>query len=292
MKKGLIIQSQKELYHVKTMDKKIYLCKARGLFRDKNIKPLVGDRVDIQILDDNTGYIENIYERKNHLIRPPISNIDQIVMVYSLKDPEINYLILDKYLAMLEHFNIPMVILINKIELVNDDEIKIFEEIYKKTDYKIIYTSAIEQKGIDNLKNVLKNKISSFAGPSGVGKSTIINLLHEDINMKIGDISKKTSRGKHTTRHVEIFEIDEDTFIYDTPGFTALSLDFIEDYKDVKFYFKEFEKYSNQCKFKNCEHINEPKCAVKGALEAGEISTSRYVNYTHIRNEIMNRKVY
>lgn len=292
MNKGLIIQSQKELYHVKTEENKIYLCKARGLFRDKNIKPLVGDRVDIQILDDNTGYIENIYERKNYLIRPPIANIDQIIMVYSLKDPEINYLTLDKYLVMLEHFNIYMVILINKIELLNDDEIKKFEEIYKKTDYKFIYTSAIEQKGIIELKEVLKNNISSFAGPSGVGKSTIINLLHENINMKTGDISRKTSRGKHTTRHVEIFEIDEDTFIYDTPGFTALSLDFIEDYKDVKLYFREFEKYKNQCKFKNCEHINEPKCSVKEALEKGKISQSRYENYKYIRNEIMSRKVY
>lgn len=292
MNKGLIIQSQKELYHVKTEENKIYLCKARGLFRDKNIKPLVGDRVDIQILDDNTGYIENIYERKNYLIRPPIANIDQIIMVYSLKDPEINYLTLDKYLVMLEHFNISMVILINKIELLNDDEIKKFEEIYKKTDYKFIYTSAIEQKGIIELKEVLKNNISSFAGPSGVGKSTIINLLHENINMKTGDISRKTSRGKHTTRHVEIFEIDKDTFIYDTPGFTALSLDFIEDYKDVKLYFREFEKYKNQCKFKNCEHINEPKCAVKEALEKGKISQSRYENYKYVRNEIMSRKVY
>lgn len=288
---GLIVKSQKELYYVKC-ENDIYLCKARGVFREKNIKPLVGDKVVIQVLEDYKGYIEEVLERKNSLIRPPIANIDQIIMVYSLKEPQINYAIFDKYLVMLEHFNIPVIIVINKIELADENDKMKFEEIYSKTDYNFIYTSVIENKGINNLHEVLKGKISSFAGPSGVGKSSLINLLHQDINMETGDISKKTSRGKHTTRHVEIFEISKNTFIFDTPGFSSLSLDFIKDFRDVKNYFTEFHKLNSNCKFNNCEHINEPKCAVKSGLKNNTISISRYENYKYIREEIKNRKEY
>ncbi|MFM1601889.1 ribosome small subunit-dependent GTPase A [Helcococcus ovis] len=287
--KGIIIKSQKELYYVKYKNK-TYMCKARGIFRDKNLKPLVGDRVDIQILDENTGYIEKIYDRKNSLIRPPIANIDQILLVHSLTDPEINYVTFDKYLVMLEHFKIPVKIIINKVDLAKDEDIKKFEDIYSKTKYEYVFTSAKNNQGIGKLNKMMKDKISSFAGPSGVGKSTILNLLHENFDVQTGKISNKTSRGKHTTRHTELFEIDENTFIFDTPGFSALNLDFIEDFRDVKKYYPEFEIFKVGCKFNDCDHINEPNCSIKKEMELKKISKNRYESYLYIYNERKNER--
>lgn len=288
---GIINKSQKEIYHV-LVDGKEYLCKARGVFREKSIKPLVGDKVEIQILDDSTGYIENVLERKNSLVRPPIANVDQLLLVSSLTNPKLNYNIFDKYLVMLEHFGIPVRLVINKADLASVDEIREFEDIYSKTNYEYIFTSAEKNHGIDDLKNMLKGKISSFAGPSGVGKSTLLNLLHEDFYAETGNISDKTQRGKHTTRHVELFEIDDETFIFDTPGFSALNIDFIESYEDLKNYFTEFNKYSSQCKFRNCMHINEPQCAVKKAIEDSLISKNRYENYIYLVEEIKRERKY
>lgn len=288
---GIINKSQKEIYHV-LVDGKEYLCKARGVFREKSIKPLVGDKVEIQILDDSTGYIENVLERKNSLVRPPIANVDQLLLVSSLTNPKLNYNIFDKYLVMLEHFGIPVRLVINKADLASVDEIREFEDIYSKTNYEYIFTSAEKNHGIDDLKNMLKGKISSFAGPSGVGKSTLLNLLHEDFYAETGNISDKTQRGKHTTRHVELFEIDDETFIFDTPGFSALNIDFIESYEDVKNYFTEFNKYSSQCKFRNCMHMNEPQCAVKKAIEDSLISKNRYENYIYLVEEIKRERKY
>lgn len=287
--KGIIIKSQKELYYVKYKNK-TYMCKARGIFRDKNLKPLVGDRVDIQILDENTGYIEKIYDRKNSLIRPPIANIDQILLVHSLTDPEINYVTFDKYLVMLEHFKIPVKIIINKVDLAKDEDIKKFEDIYSKTKYEYVFTSAKNNQGIGKLNKMMKDKISSFAGPSGVGKSTILNLLHENFDVQTGKISNKTSRGKHTTRHTELFEIDENTFIFDTPGFSALNLDFIENFRDVKKYYPEFEIFKEGCKFNDCDHINEPNCSIKKEMELKKISKNRYESYLYIYNERKNER--
>lgn len=284
-KHGIINKSQKEIYHV-LVNGKEYLCKARGVFREKSIKPLVGDRVEVQILDDATGYIENVFERKNFLIRPPIANIDQLLLVSSLTNPKLNYNIFDKYLVMLEHFEIPVKLVINKVDLASREEIDEFVEIYSKTDYEYIFTSANQNHGIDDLRRLLKGKISSFAGPSGVGKSTLLNLLHDDFYAETGSISDKNKRGRHTTRHVELFEIDDETFIFDTPGFSALNLDFIESHEEVKEYFPEFNKYSTKCKFRNCMHINEPSCKVKEAVENSLISKNRYENYIYIVEDI------
>ncbi|WP_282926381.1 ribosome small subunit-dependent GTPase A [Helcococcus kunzii] len=290
-KKGIITKSQKDLYYV-IADEIVYQAKARGLFREKNIKPIVGDKVEINILQDGTAYIENVLERKNSLVRPPIANIDQILLVHSLVNPKINYTTFDKYLIMLEHFGIEVNLIINKIELASESEIQEFKNIYDKTKYRYIFTSAEENIGIDELKAIMKDKISSFAGPSGVGKSTLLNLLHDSFDVETGNISKKTSRGKHTTRHTELFEIDKNTFIFDTPGFSSLDLSFIKDEKLLKQYFDEFLTYQKMCKFNNCDHINEPKCAVKDALEKGEISKSRYDNYIYIYNELKRERKY
>lgn len=290
-KKGLITKLQKELYFVEA-EGKVYPAKARGLFRDKNIKPLVGDRVAIQVLDDGTAYIEEVFERKNSLIRPAIANIDQILLVQSLKEPDINYTTFDKYLVMLEHYEIPVVIVINKIDLANKEDIDKFSEIYSNANYKIIYQSAIDNDGMSALLAQMKGKISAFAGPSGVGKSTTLNLLHDKFDAETGDISSKTQRGKHTTRHTELFSIDEDTFVFDTPGFSSLDLSFIEDEKSLAPYFPEFREVARDCKFNNCVHINEPKCMVKEHLKDGKISHSRYDNYLYIYDEIKNERKY
>lgn len=290
-KLGIINKSQKEIYHV-LVDGKEYLCKARGVFRQKAIRPLVGDRVEVKILEDKTGYIENVLERKNSLVRPTIANVDQLLLVSSLTNPKLNYNIFDKYLVMLEHFGIPVKLVINKSDLATKEEIERFKAIYDKTNYEYIFTSAKQDYGIGDLKELLKGKISSFAGPSGVGKSTLLNLLHDDFYQETGSISDKNQRGRHTTRHVELFEIDAETFIFDTPGFSALDIDFIESYEDVKDYFTEFNKYSPKCKFRNCMHINEPNCAVKKALEDSLISKNRYLNYIYLVDEIKRERKY
>lgn len=289
--KGIIIKSQKELYYV-DCGGTIYKSKARGVFRDKDIKPLVGDYVNIKVLDNENALIENVLERKNYLVRPPIANVDQIILVASLTNPKINYNIFDKYIVMLEHFNVDINIVINKIDLASKEEINKFESIYSKTPYNYIFTSNQDGNSIDKIRKLLKNKVSALAGPSGVGKSTLINMISKQLSLETGNISIKTNRGKHTTRHIELFEIDKDSFIFDTPGFTALNLDFIEDYNDVKNYFTEFNYFSKECKFKNCIHINEPNCGVKSAIDNNLISPIRYKNYVYIVEEIKNKRRY
>ena len=289
--KGIIFKAQKELYYV-LFEEKIYKCKARGVFRERNIKPLVGDWVDIKILDNNEGFIEYVYERKSKLDRPPVANIDQIILVLTLKSPNINYNLVDKYLVMLEHYDLPVVIVVNKIDLISKEDINEFTQIYEQSGYSVIFTSAKDEVGIEELKNTLKNKITSLAGPSGVGKSTLLNLLHEDIEVETGSISDKTKRGKHTTRHTELFELMPNSYLLDTPGFSSLDLSFIEDETNVRLFYPEFRKIQNQCKFQNCQHLKEPKCKVKDLLEKGLIATKRYENYQLIRDEIKNNRRY
>ncbi|MDO4778772.1 MAG: ribosome small subunit-dependent GTPase A [Tissierellia bacterium] len=290
-REGIIIKSQKELYYVQS-DNIIYKSKARGLFRERNLKPLVGDRVVIQVLNDKEAYIEEIFDRKSEIVRPPVANINQILLVQSLIKPKINFNIFDKYLVMLEHLNLPLIIVVNKSDLVSEELKNEFMEIYSKTGYKIIFTSSVDEEGIEELRKCLQGNISVLAGPSGVGKSSLLNKLSEDINVQTGSISNKTSRGKHTTRHSELFTLDEDSFILDTPGFTSLNLDFIENPYLVEKFFPEFSKYVNECKFSNCQHINEPICGVKQALKENKLSKSRYENYLSIRQEILSKRRY
>lgn len=290
-KKGIITISQKELYYVKSYGK-IYKSKARGVFREQKIKPLVGDKVEIQILNENEAYIEKVFERSSEIIRPPVANINQIILVQSLVSPKINYNIFDKYLVMLEHLNIPVIIVINKVDLIDEKLIAKFLEIYKKTNYRVITASSFLEHGLDDIKKELEGKISVLAGPSGVGKSSLLNAISPQIEVKTGSISYKTERGKHTTRHTELFSLNDDTFILDTPGFTSLNLDFINDYMEVEKYFPEFIEYKKGCKFQNCQHINEPLCNVKDAVKNSLLSKRRYDNYVSIREEIMSKRRY
>lgn len=286
MKKGKIIKSQKELYYV-ACDGKTFMAKARGNFRVKKIKPLVGDNVIIDDLTDGKAYITDICERKNEIKRPNISNIDQILLFATIKNPPLNIYNLDKYLAMCEYKHMEVVIILSKIDLCDESEIDYFTNIYKKIGYKLVCIDNYGNFPKEEILDLLKDKTSAVSGASGVGKSTFLNNL-VDHDVEIGSISEKSKRGKNTTRHTEIFKIADNTFIFDTPGFDSFDIDFIEDERELKYLFKEFR--DKACKFKDCNHINEPNCAVKSALEKSLIDEGRYKNYLMLFEEVKKRR--
>ena len=292
MLEGIIIKGIGGFYYVET-EKGIYECRARGLFREEKIIPLIGDRVLIRISEeDNTGYIEKIYNRKSQLTRPPVANVTQAIIVMSIKNPDINFWLLDRFLVMAEYENLNVEICINKIDLDDKEEISLIENIYSKAGYSIIKTSTKTNEGILELKALLKDNITVFAGPSGVGKSSLLNKIDTKLKLATGEVSKKTTRGKHTTRHVELIELDSDSYVLDTPGFSSLSLDFIKSDVELAKYFKEIYKYSDKCKFISCLHHKEPGCEVKRQVDEGNISNTRYGNYLYFLNEIKNIRRY
>ena len=272
-------------YYVKT-EEDIIECRARGIFREENLTPLIGDKVLIRISDeDNTGYIEKIQPRKSQLIRPPVANVTQVIIVMSIKKPNINPWLLDKFIVMAERENLNILICINKIDL-DPEKGQELIDIYKDIGYNVIGTSAKEKIGIDKLRENLKNNISVFAGPSGVGKSSLLNAVNRDFKLKTGDVSAKTRRGKHTTRHVELLELDKTAYVLDTPGFGSLHLNFIEDVIELRDYFLEIKRFGLNCKFISCLHENEPDCEVKRQVELGNIQESRYNSYLDFLQEI------
>lgn len=284
--RGKIIKSQKELYFVKN-DDKTYLAKARGNFRVKGIKPLVGDEVIFEMQNEENAYITEILPRKNEIKRPNISNIDQILLFVTINNPPLNLFNLDKYLAMCEYKNIEVVIIISKIDLDKENKAKNLAKTYENIGYKVLAIDNYNDLPKEKIKNILQNKTSAVTGSSGVGKSTFLsNLMDKDI--EIGEISEKSKRGKNTTRHTEIFAIDDKTFIFDTPGFDSFDFDFITDENDLKNFFVEMR--NKACKFNNCNHINEPSCKVKEELKDGKISESRYKNYILLFNDIKKRR--
>lgn len=284
--RGKIIKSQKELYFVKN-DDKTYLAKARGNFRVKGIKPLVGDEVIFEMHNEENAYITEILPRKNEIKRPNISNIDQILLFVTINNPPLNLFNLDKYLAMCEYKNIEVVIIISKIDLDKENKAQNLAKTYENIGYKVLAIDNYNDLPKEKIKNILQNKTSAVTGSSGVGKSTFLsNLMDKDI--EIGEISEKSKRGKNTTRHTEIFAIDDKTFIFDTPGFDSFDFDFITDENDLKNFFVEMR--NKACKFNNCNHINEPSCKVKEELKDGKISESRYKNYILLFNDIKKRR--
>lgn len=292
MLEGIIVKGIGGFYYVKT-ENGIFECRARGLFREENLVPLVGDRVKIRISpEDNTGYIKEIKPRESQLLRPPVANITQTIIIMSIKEPNINLWLLDRFLVMAEFEGLNIHVCINKVDLERGDKVKEINNIYSKAGYSIINTSIIDNKGIDELREKLKNNITVFAGPSGVGKSSLLNKIHPGLNLKTGDISRKTTRGKHTTRHVELIEIDSNSYVLDSPGFSSLDLSFIEREEELGFYFKEIKEYSGDCKFISCVHYKEPDCEVKRQLEKGNISNSRYENYLNFLDEIKSIRRY
>lgn len=283
MPNGIIIKGIGGFYYVKDCERVIE-CKARGKFRNSKITPLVGDRVKYQ-LDNDSGLIVEIEERKNSIIRPPAANIDQVIIVIAAKHPTPNLMFVDKMIAMFESKSIKSIICVNKIDLDEEKEFKKIYDIYKSAGYDVICTSAKKDDGIEDLAGLLKGQISAFSGSSGVGKSTLLNVIMKDVIMETGELSSKIERGKHTTRHVEIFELNHGGYILDTPGFSSFEVTDL-DKDELKYLFNEFKEYNHICRFTGCSHINEPDCAVKQSVLEGIISTNRYENYKTIFNEL------
>lgn len=288
---GRITKAIAGFYYVHN-GKEVYECKARGVFRNKGIKPLVGDIAEVEILDDENkkGNLIKIKERTSFLVRPAVANPDQALIVFAGAKPAPNLNLLDKFLTMMEIKDIPVAIAISKSDLTDGDKLKELFAIYSKY-YRVLEISVKEEKGLDELKSFLKGKFTVLAGPSGVGKSTLTNYLAPEANMETGEISRKIERGKQTTRHAELFYIGDGGYICDTPGFGSLEL-FDVDKKELKDYFPEFMEYTKDCKFNGCIHIGEKDCGVKRALAEGKISESRYKNYQLIYEELANRREY
>ena len=293
---GKIIKGIAGFYYVHVEACGIYECKAKGIFRNKKIKPLVGDNVLIDVIDEDNkkGNISDILERKNELIRPASANIDQAMVIFAVKSPEPNYNLLDRFILMMDYQDVPTVVVFNKTDLVEEKDIEELRKIYEKCGCKVIFISAYDNTGIDILMDTLKDT-TILAGPSGVGKSSLTNIILPDRKeegeiSKTGDVSR-IGRGRHTTRHSEIFNVTGSTYICDTPGFTSLNLPELEK-EQVRFYFNEFDEYEGTCRFNGCVHINEPDCAVKMAVEKGVISRRRYTSYVELYEEIKNQKKY
>lgn len=276
IKSGIIVKGIGGFYYVKT-DGGIIECRARGKFRNESKTPTVGDSVEIDVDIDNTGTVKTINKRKNFFIRPPISNIDTLIIVAALKDPEPDFVFIDKMLLIAKKNNVDVILCVNKTDLESDNELDNFKEIYKNSNVQVIFVSTYENEGIDTLKNAINHKVTAFAGFSGVGKSSILKML-TGLDLQTGDISKKLSRGKHTTRHVELLEYEKGSYLADTPGFSMLDIPDIGS-NELYLYYDEFKPYYDECKFSDCSHINENKCAVKDAAENGLISKSRYESY-------------
>lgn len=288
--RGRIIKGIAGFYYIHTGDGGLYECKAKGIFRNKKIKPLVGDYVEIDVLDEEkkTGNIVSIEERKNALIRPAVANVDQAVVIFANARPAPNLHLLDRFLVTMEQYPLPTIICFNKSDMVTEDEMKAMEEIYHGH-YQVLFTSVKENVGIEELSELLKHKTSVLAGPSGVGKSSIINRILPEAQMETGQISQKIERGKHTTRHSQLFEIGEETYLCDTPGFTSLYVDQMEK-EELRFYFPEFEQYEGTCRFLGCTHVHEPGCMVKQAVEQEQIHRKRYENYLAFYEELKEQK--
>lgn len=290
---GKIIKGIAGFYYVHVVHSGIYECKAKGIFRNKNVKPLVGDNVNIEVLDERNklGNITDIKTRTNELIRPAVANISQAMVVFAIAKPMPNLNLLDRFLVMMEKNDIETIICFNKVDLVSEEEMIKLRDIYVKAGYQVMFTSANAGTGVEEVRRMLEGKTTAFAGPSGVGKSSLLNALMPEANSRTGEISEKIQRGKHTTRHTEIFHLCEDTYIMDTPGFSSLYVNDFEK-EDLQHFFREFDKYFGQCRFVLCAHENEPDCAVKEAVENGQISRLRYENYLLLYNEMKDKKKY
>lgn len=291
MIEGRIIKGIGGFYYVDT-DNGLYECRARGIFRKNKITPLVGDRVSISVVDEENkkGVVEEIEKRDTELVRPPIANVDKALIVFAIKNPSPNLSLLDRFIVLAEKENLEIVIVFTKVDLDADGELlEELKSIYEVSGYKVIPVSNKLKLNIDKIKEELKENTVVFAGPSGVGKSSLLNEVDKNFELKTGEVSDKIKRGKHTTRHAELLKLECGGMVADTPGFSSLTLDDTDE-SELKEYFIEFDKYDD-CRFgSRCIHENEPSCAVKEAVENGEISKKRYESYIQLLNEIRSEK--
>ncbi|ALP89963.1 MULTISPECIES: ribosome small subunit-dependent GTPase A [Clostridium] len=281
---GKIIKGIGGFYYIKT-EEGLIECKARGKFRHKDIKPMVGDNVTIQI-ENGKGVIEEIHKRTSELVRPTVANVSLAFIVFAVKNPDINFDLLNKFLVLCEYNNIEVIVCLNKIDLVSEEE---REEIKKRINdigYEVLFINAKQGIGIERLKEKMNGNVTVFCGPSGAGKSTLINQLADKEHMQTGNVSEKLGRGKHTTRHSELIEVAQG-YIVDTPGFSTLEIKDLMDKNSLKYCFPEFSEYNDNCKYRGCLHYKEPKCALKDAVEEGKVNKYRYDFYIKSLEEIM-----
>lgn len=290
---GKIIKGISGFYYVHVVESGIYECKAKGIFRQQKIKPLVGDDVCIDVTDEEgkTGNITKILPRRNELIRPAVSNIDQALVIFAAAKPTPQFNLLDRFLILMNAQKVPVVICFNKCDLVSEEEREQLLDIYQKCGSRVIFTSAKSEEGIETLRQVLLGKTTAVAGPSGVGKSSLVNAVSPEVRMETGEISRKIERGKHTTRHSQLIHIAKGTYLMDTPGFSSLYIPGMEK-EELGNYYPEFAEYEPYCRFQGCAHISEPDCGVKQALEEGRIHPVRYENYCMLYEELKAVKKY
>lgn len=288
---GTIIKGIGGFYYVDT-ENGLYECRARGIFRKDKITPLVGDRVAISVTDEENkkGVVEEIDKRETELIRPPIANVNKALIVFSVKSPQPNLSLLDRFIVLAEKEQLEIVIVLTKVDLDEDlCELEKIQEIYKSSGYRVIPVSNKQKLNIEKIKDELRGCVVVFAGPSGVGKSSLLNEIDSNFKLQTGEVSDKIKRGKHTTRHAELLKLKCGGMVADTPGFSSLTLDDISE-SELKDYFIEFDEYSD-CKFGGrCIHENEPQCGVKEAVENNEISRERYDSYIQLLNEMRKGK--
>jgi ribosome biogenesis GTPase len=292
--KGKIIKGIAGFYYVHVPERNlVYECKAKGIFRNQKLKPLVGDDVEIDTNDqpEGKGTITDILPRRNELIRPAVANIDQAMVIFAAAEPEPNLNLLDRFLIMMQRQKVHTVVCFNKKDIAPEKEVSLLMDTYLRCGYEVISTSTLKKDGLPSVFQLMKGKTTVLAGPSGVGKSSLINVLKPEANMETGSVSEKIKRGKHTTRHSELIYVEENTYIMDTPGFSSLYINEIEK-DELKDYFIEFREYEENCRFIGCRHLNEPDCAVKEALQEGKISHIRYDNYVELYQELKDIKRY
>lgn len=290
MAQGQIRKALSGYYYIE-QDGKLLQCRARGIFRNRGESPLVGDFVEYMKESESDGSVDKIYPRKNELVRPPIANVDRAILVFSAKEPDFNTILLDRFLVVLESFHVEPIICLTKMDLISETEraeLEVHIEDYREIGYEILTTYKGDETLLERIQPLLEGKTSVLAGQSGVGKSTMLNTLIPSLDLKTGIISKSLGRGKHTTRHVELIEVCGG-LLADTPGFSSFDFDTIEK-EELTSCFPELQRISEDCKFRGCLHTKEPKCAVKAAVETGEVRPYRYKHYEQFLQEIMDRK--
>ena len=287
--KGLIIKGVGGFYYVKT-EQGVYETRGRGIFRKAGISPVVGDHVEISELEEEgKGVLEKIYPRRNSFRRPPISNVDRIIIEMAARDPEPNFSTIDKLLIIAEKMNVEAAICINKADLVTEEELNELANRYEKA-CQVFRVSLKNKEGLEQVEDFIRDHTAALEGASGVGKSSMVNFLLRGEAAEIGHVSRKNKRGRQTTRHVEMFELASGGWIFDTPGFSSFDMEGELLSSELDKYYPEFRDYIGQCRFDNCRHLSEPGCAVKAAVEAGEINSGRYKTYTEIFEEIKQKE--